>query len=287
MSVAREAGYSTRRCASARTWICLAAARGGLAGPVRPGRAGRPPRARHVAGLLARRYRYGTSAARTGAAASGRHRASRSAALACRDRRRAAGPAALGAAAALRRRLGEPGYRLRRAEVPRAGLTKATLTATRQTWLGLGRYGTQFAAPLLVAAIAAPGRMRRRARPAGGPGRTWAAPRGVRGVATRAIGARGASGDPAGGVAAGRAAADRLGGGVADAGSASVHAGPDRRRYRLRGWRLVGCVARRTLSRCGRSSPGGRCESTLSQVVRQRLALGRRGKPTESFLNEE
>ncbi len=38
--------------------------------------------------------------------------------------------------------------------MPTAGLTKATVTATRQTWLGLGRYATQFAAPLLIAAIA-------------------------------------------------------------------------------------------------------------------------------------
>ncbi len=49
------------------------------------------------------------------------------------------------------------GHRLRRADVPRAGLTRATAAATRQTWLGLGRYATQFAVPLLAAGIAAPG----------------------------------------------------------------------------------------------------------------------------------
>jgi mycofactocin system glycosyltransferase len=108
--------------------------------------------------LLARRYRYGTSAA----ALAQRHPgdivhlalqpwpAATVAALLARW--------PLAAAAAFGGGWASLGYRLRRAEVPRAGLTKATLTATRQTWLGLGRYGTQFAAPLLVAAIAAPGR---------------------------------------------------------------------------------------------------------------------------------
>ena len=115
--------------------------------------------------LLARRYRYGTSAA----ALAQRHpgdivhlalqpwpAATVAALLARRP---------LAAAAAFGGGWASLGYRLRRAEVPRAGLTKATLTATRQTWLGLGRYGTQFAAPLLVAAIAAPGRSKA-ARPA-------------------------------------------------------------------------------------------------------------------------
>jgi mycofactocin system glycosyltransferase len=46
---------------------------------------------------------------------------------------------------------------LRQAGVPARGLVPATLTTTRQTWLGIGRYLTQFAAPLLVAGIARPG----------------------------------------------------------------------------------------------------------------------------------
>jgi hypothetical protein len=46
---------------------------------------------------------------------------------------------------------------LRHAGVPTRGLVPATVTATRQTWLGMGRYLTQFAAPLLIAAIARPG----------------------------------------------------------------------------------------------------------------------------------
>jgi mycofactocin system glycosyltransferase len=52
---------------------------------------------------------------------------------------------------------------LRRADVPRRGLFRAMLGAVTQTWLGAGRYGTQFAAPLLAGAIAAPasGRARR------------------------------------------------------------------------------------------------------------------------------
>jgi mycofactocin glycosyltransferase len=108
--------------------------------------------------LLARRYRYGTSAA----ALAQRHPgdivhlalqpwpAVTVAALLARRPLLAAGVFAGGWAST--------GYRLRRAEVPRAGLTQATIRATRQTWLGLGRYGTQFVTPLLVAAIAAPRR---------------------------------------------------------------------------------------------------------------------------------
>ena len=100
--------------------------------------------------LLTRRYRYGTSAA----ALARRHPgdvvhlalqpwpALTVAALLAR--RPVLAAAAFGAA------LASTGYRLRRADVPRAGLTRATAAATRQTWLGIGRYGTQFAAPLLV-----------------------------------------------------------------------------------------------------------------------------------------
>jgi mycofactocin system glycosyltransferase len=45
---------------------------------------------------------------------------------------------------------------LRRAKVPEEGVVPAMLTAVHQTWLGIGRYGLQFAAPLLVAAVVAP-----------------------------------------------------------------------------------------------------------------------------------
>jgi mycofactocin system glycosyltransferase len=45
---------------------------------------------------------------------------------------------------------------LRRADVPATGTTKATLTAVRQTWLGAGRYCTQLAGPALVAALIEP-----------------------------------------------------------------------------------------------------------------------------------
>jgi mycofactocin glycosyltransferase len=122
--------------------------------------------------LLARRYRYGTSAA----ALAQRHPgdivhlalpawpAATVAALLAR--RPVLAAAAFGTA------LATTGHRLRQADVPRAGLTRATLAATRQTWLGLGRYATQFAAPLMVAAIAAPGRPSRAApAPAGSAGR--------------------------------------------------------------------------------------------------------------------
>lgn len=47
--------------------------------------------------------------------------------------------------------------RLRRRGIPTSGLLAAALTATGRTWLGFGRYGTQFAAPLLAAVLAVPG----------------------------------------------------------------------------------------------------------------------------------
>jgi mycofactocin glycosyltransferase len=46
---------------------------------------------------------------------------------------------------------------VRRAGVPADGAPAATLTAVHQTWLGVGRYATQFAAPALVVALARPG----------------------------------------------------------------------------------------------------------------------------------
>jgi mycofactocin glycosyltransferase len=46
---------------------------------------------------------------------------------------------------------------VRRAGLPADGAARASLTAVRQTWLGTGRYATQFAAPVLAAALALPG----------------------------------------------------------------------------------------------------------------------------------
>ncbi len=111
--------------------------------------------------LLARRYRYGTSAAPLAQRHPGAvvHLALQpwpaATVAALLARRPVLAAAAFGGAAAA------TGYRLRRADVPRAGLTRATVEATRQTWLGLGRYGTQFAVPLLAAGFAAPGRATR------------------------------------------------------------------------------------------------------------------------------
>ncbi|MBW8482688.1 mycofactocin biosynthesis glycosyltransferase MftF [Actinomadura parmotrematis] len=50
---------------------------------------------------------------------------------------------------------------LRQAGVPTEGTPRAMLDAVRQTWLGTGRYATQFAAPALAALIVAGGRRRR------------------------------------------------------------------------------------------------------------------------------
>jgi hypothetical protein len=46
---------------------------------------------------------------------------------------------------------------VRRAGVPADGAPAATLTAVHQTWLGVGRYATQFAAPALALGLARPG----------------------------------------------------------------------------------------------------------------------------------
>jgi mycofactocin glycosyltransferase len=48
--------------------------------------------------------------------------------------------------------------RLAAAGAPTAGTTTAMARAAGQTFLGLGRYGTQFASPVLLAVVAAPGR---------------------------------------------------------------------------------------------------------------------------------
>jgi mycofactocin system glycosyltransferase len=56
---------------------------------------------------------------------------------------------------------------LHRAKLPAHGVLPAMVTATRQTWLGMGRYACQFGAPVLAAALVAPGgtgRARRWAR---------------------------------------------------------------------------------------------------------------------------
>lgn len=68
---------------------------------------------------------------------------------------------------------------LARAHVPDTGVVRAMAGGVYQTWLGVGRYGTQFAAPLLAAALVLPGgRWRRRAAVAslllGPPLTTWA-----------------------------------------------------------------------------------------------------------------
>jgi mycofactocin system glycosyltransferase len=117
--------------------------------------------------LFTRRYRYGTSAA----SLAQRHRGGivhlalqpwpTVTVAALLARRPVVAAAAFGGA------LATTGYRLRRADVPRAGLTRATVAATRQTWLGLGRYGTQCAAPLLAAGVVAPSRGDPAGRPPG------------------------------------------------------------------------------------------------------------------------
>jgi len=106
--------------------------------------------------LLARRYRYGRSAAPLALRHPGAvthlvlqpwPAVTVAAALARR-------PGA--AAAAFSGSLVAASLALRRADVPQRGLFRAMLGAVGQTWLGAGRYGTQFGAPLLAAVIVAP-----------------------------------------------------------------------------------------------------------------------------------
>ena len=109
------------------------------------------------AGLLARRFRYGTSAGPLAV----RHPEAM-APLALQPWPAVAGGGLLArkpaiAAAGFATAVLTLSATLRRAGVPARGLLPATVTSTRQTWLGVGRYLTQFAAPLLIAGIARPG----------------------------------------------------------------------------------------------------------------------------------
>ena len=53
---------------------------------------------------------------------------------------------------------------LDREKIPPKGVLPAMATATHQTWLGIGRYTTQFGAPLLIAALLKPGGRNQRRR---------------------------------------------------------------------------------------------------------------------------
>jgi mycofactocin system glycosyltransferase len=119
------------------------------------------------AGLLGRRFRYGTSAGPLA-----RRHPQRLAPLVLQPWPAVAVAALLArrpAAAALATAGGYAtlGHTVRRAGLPATGVTAATLRSVRQTWLGTGRYATQFAAPAFALALAAPGgrtRSRRRGR---------------------------------------------------------------------------------------------------------------------------
>jgi mycofactocin system glycosyltransferase len=51
---------------------------------------------------------------------------------------------------------------MRRAQLPATDLSTCMLKAALQTWLGIGRYSTQFAAPMLIAAVLSPSGSKRR-----------------------------------------------------------------------------------------------------------------------------
>lgn len=117
-----------------------------------------------IRGLLARRFRYGTSAAPLAR----RHPAKLAPlvlqpwptmTVAATLIRRPTVPVAtaLASAGAVAAWL-DITTAVRRAGVPADGAPAAALTAIRQTWLGIGRYATQFAAPALAIALTVPGR---------------------------------------------------------------------------------------------------------------------------------
>jgi mycofactocin system glycosyltransferase len=113
--------------------------------------------------LLARRFRYGTSAGPLG-----RRHPNSMAPLVVHPwslltvigllarRPRLAATAFVGSVLAL-------SHTLRRAQVRREAVVRGCATAVRQTWVGLGRTCTQLAAPALIGAIVLPGKAGRRA----------------------------------------------------------------------------------------------------------------------------
>ncbi len=117
--------------------------------------------------LLVRRFRYGTSAAPLASRHPGQVPPlvlhpwpALTVAGLLAGRPAVAGLSFAGSVLAMRRTL-------HRAQLPARGVLPAMVTATRQTWLGVGRYACQFGAPVLAAALVAPGgsgRARRWAR---------------------------------------------------------------------------------------------------------------------------
>jgi mycofactocin glycosyltransferase len=108
-------------------------------------------------GLLARRFSYGTSAAPLA-----RRHPANMAPLVLQPWPAAATAALLARKPLLAVAAAVGGWLdltalLRRARIPADGAPAATVAAVTQTWLGVGRYATQFAAPLLCVVLAVPG----------------------------------------------------------------------------------------------------------------------------------
>jgi mycofactocin system glycosyltransferase len=116
------------------------------------------------AALLSRRFSYGTSA---GALATRHPKAMAPLALHPWPALAVAGLLArkpLLAAAAYGMSVLSMRNTLQRSEIPTLGVLPAMTTAVHQTWLGAGRYSTQFAAPVLLGLLAVPGRRHRLGR---------------------------------------------------------------------------------------------------------------------------
>jgi mycofactocin glycosyltransferase len=108
-------------------------------------------------GLLAKRFSYGTSAAPLA-----RRHPANMAPLVLQPWPAAATAALLARKPLLALAAAAGGWldlttQIRQAGIPADGAPAATVTAVTQTWLGVGRYATQFAAPLLATVMAAPG----------------------------------------------------------------------------------------------------------------------------------
>ena len=109
------------------------------------------------AALLARRFRYGTSAAPLAVRHPGQVPPlvlhpwpALTVAGLLAGRPAVAGLSFTGSVLAMRRAV-------HRAGIPERGVLPAMRTATRQTWLGVGRYACQYGMPVLAAALVAPG----------------------------------------------------------------------------------------------------------------------------------
>ena len=107
--------------------------------------------------VLARRFRYGNSAAPLARRHPGQVPPLVLQAWPARRGRRAAGPPALAAAAAYGAGAGQLVRLLRGWGVPATGVLRPMADSVRQTWLGAGQWSVQYALPVVAAGLVRPG----------------------------------------------------------------------------------------------------------------------------------